>query len=100
MTLPSLIIYISIFDCPKFNRDGKKLTKLHTQICGSEKLAYKICAKNAPNRSKLAKMSKIAQKSQKPFSKYAWKKKQHYHSCEKLAHAARARRASFAISEV
>ena len=35
----------------------------------SEKLAHKICAKNAQNRANLAKMPKIAQKRPKTFNK-------------------------------
>ena len=35
----------------------------------SEKFAHKICAKNAQNPAKLAIMSKIAQKRQKPLIK-------------------------------
>ena len=46
----------------------KKLTKKHTQNFESEKLAHKICTKNAQNRAKLAKMPKIAQEG-KPFNK-------------------------------
>ena len=42
----------------------KKLTKLHSQNFEPEKLAHKICAKNAQNR---AQMTKIAQKMLKPF---------------------------------
>ena len=47
----------------------KKLTKKHTQNFESEKLAHKICAKNAQNHAKLAKMPKIAQKKAKPVKK-------------------------------
>ena len=35
----------------------------------SEKLAHKICAKNAQHRTKLAKMAKIAQKRPTTFNK-------------------------------
>ena len=43
----------------------KELTKYHTQNFEAEKLAHKICSKNAQNRAKLAKIPKIAQKSPK-----------------------------------
>ena len=46
----------------------KKLTKQHTQNFESEKLAHEICAKNAQNRAKLAKMPKLAQKKAKHLS--------------------------------
>ena len=47
----------------------KKLTKQHTQSFETEKLAHKICAKNAQNHAKLATMAKIAQKRPKTFDK-------------------------------
>ena len=34
----------------------------------TEKLAHKICAKNAQNRAKFAKIAKIAQKRPKTFN--------------------------------
>ena len=41
----------------------------------SEKLAHKICAKNAQNRAKFAKIPKIAQKRPKTFNKTREKNK-------------------------
>ena len=62
----------------------KKLTKQHTQNFESEKFANKICAKNAQNREKVAKMPKTAQKRQKPLIKRVTKNK-NQHSCDKIS---------------
>ena len=48
--------------------------KLKTQNFDSEKLAHKICAKNAQNRAKLAKMPKIAQKKEEKNNETRGKK--------------------------
>ena len=55
--------------------NGKKLTKEHTQNFDCEKLAHKICAKNAKNCAKLAHKKKIAQKRQKHLRKSVKKTK-------------------------
>ena len=53
-------------------------------------------SKNASNHAKLAKMPKIAQKKPKTFNQTREKTNKNEHSCEKLAHVARA---SFSISD-
>ena len=52
-----------------YNQKWKKLTKYHLQNSETEKLAHKICAKNAQKHAILAKMAKIAQKKPKTFNK-------------------------------
>ena len=62
----------------------------------SEKLAHKICAKNAQNCAKFSKMPKIAKNKAKTFNK-THEEKKYWHSCEKLAHVVRPLRPSFSI---
>ena len=71
----------------------KKLTKQHWQNFEPEKLAPKICAQ------KLAKMSKMPKIGKKTL-KNCVKKSKNYHTCEKLAHAARPLQPPFSISVV
>ena len=76
--LGNIIIYkysqVQLGKAKEYCQRWKKLTKYYTQNFETKKLAHKICAKNAQNVTKLAKMAKSSQKRPKTFNKMREKK--------------------------